>query len=355
MLFRSGIIVSIQDQRPDLVRARVALDGAEIDAAGWPKMLGPIHEGDRVVVNTTGIDLGLGTGNTGFMLWNLDGAGPSEEPAGHIVKMRYTPWQMPVLAVEAPESPHHEALAETRSIAGTPVVACGLHSQLAGVAAGVKALEGDARVGYLMTDGAALPLAWSGIVARLKEARLVDVTATCGHAFGGDFEAVNVFGGIAALSVAGSVDVVVVAMGPGVVGTGTALGFTAMEQGSVLDAAAALEGSGIAALRLNWLDARPRHRGLSHHTLTALSLAARESTTIAVPLLEDPRRAEVMERLAGAGLDERHEVVEADGGPGLELLAAREIRPTSMGRGLDEIPELFLAASAAGRIAADRL
>ncbi|HZA20451.1 MAG TPA: DUF3866 family protein [Actinomycetota bacterium] len=355
MLFRTGVVVSIEENGPELVRVRVALDGIEMDATGWPRMLGPLDAGDRVVVNTTGIDLGLGTGGTGFLLWNLDGAGPREEPEGHIVKMRYTPWQMPVLAAEAPESPHHDALVEVRSIDGTPVVACGLHSQIAGVAAGVKATAPDARVGYLMTDRAALPMTWSRLATQLKDAGLIDSTATAGHSFGGDLETVNVFSGMAALTRSAGADVVVVAMGPGVVGTGTALGFTAMEQGTVLDAAAALEGIGIAVLRLNWLDERPRHKGLSHHTLTALSLAARESATIAVPVLVDPRRAEVMEALAGAGLDERHEVVEADGGPGLELLAARGIRPMSMGRTMEEIPELFLASAAAGRIAAEHL
>jgi hypothetical protein len=355
MLFRTGVVVSIEENGPELVRARVAFDDIEIAATGWPRMLGPLNPGDKVVVNTTGIDLGLGTGGTGFLLWNLDGVGPGEEPEGHIVKMRYTPWQMPVLAAEAQESPHHDALVDVRSIEATPVVACGLHSQIAGVAAGVKAAAPEARVGYLMTDGAALPLAWSSLVTQLKSTRLIDSTATAGHAFGGDLETVNVFSGMAALTRSAGADVVVVAMGPGVVGTGTALGFTAMEQGTVLDAAATLDGNGIAVLRLNWLDERPRHTGLSHHTLTALSLAARESATIAVPRLEDPRRAEVMEALAGAGLDERHEIVEADGKPGLELLASRGIRPTSMGRRVEEIPEFFLASTAAGRIAADHL
>ena len=355
MLFRTGVVVSIVENGPELVRARVAFDDVEIDAAGWPRMLGPLTAGDRVVVNTTGLDLGLGTGGSGFLLWNLDGRGPSDEPEGHIVKMRYTPWQIPVLAAEAQESPHHDALVDCRTIDGTPVVACGLHSQIAGVAAGVKATASEARVGYLMTDGAALPLAWSRLVTRLKDTGLVDATATAGHAFGGDLETVNVFSGMAALARSAGADVVVVAMGPGVVGTGTALGFTAMEQGTVLDAAAALDGVGIAVLRLNWLDQRPRHMGLSHHTLTALSLAARESATVAVPRLEDQRRAEVMEALAGAGLDERHEIVEADGRPGLELLVSRGMRPVSMGRGMDEIPELFLASAAAGRIAAEHL
>ena len=44
-----------------------------------------------------------------------------------------------------------------------------------------------------MTDGAALPLALSDLVATLRDRDLVDTTITCGHAFGGDHEAVSVF------------------------------------------------------------------------------------------------------------------------------------------------------------------
>ena len=50
------------------------------------------------------------------------------------------------------------ALRDVDSIDGLPVVACGLHSQVAGVAAGIKAAEPGARVGYLMSDGGSLPL-----------------------------------------------------------------------------------------------------------------------------------------------------------------------------------------------------
>ena len=138
-----------------------------------------------------------------------------------------------------------------------PVVACGLHSQIAGVAAGIKAAEPEARVGYLMTDGGALPLAWSRLVSALRGAGLMDSTCTSGHAFGGDLEAVNIFSGLAALRHAAAADVAIVSMGPGVVGTATALGFSGIEQGQVLDAAFALRGRGYACLRISFSDPAP--------------------------------------------------------------------------------------------------
>ena len=349
--FREGVVRSVTHRDGSLVEATVKVDDSEIDAAGFPKMLGEITVGDRVIVNTTGLELGLGTGGVGFILWNLDGPGHIDAGEGHIVKMRYTPWQTEVLSAEAPESPHHQELQTAMSLEGAPVVACGLHSQVGAAAAGIKAASPDAKVGYLMTDGAALPIAWSRSVRALREARLLDTTCTVGHAFGGELEAVNVFSGLLALRVAGQVDAVVVAMGPGVVGTDTALGFSAIEQGQVLDAVTAVGGTAIAALRISFADKRTRHLGVSHHTLTTLRVAAREPCKVAVPILPEAHAEQVTRQLEAADLG-RHELIEVDGGPGLRLLADRKLRPSSMGRSADEVPELFVAASAAGALAA---
>jgi hypothetical protein len=304
-----------------------------------------------VVVNVAGIELGLGTGGLGFVLWNLDGPGPDRLGPGHAVKLRYTPWQKVVLAAEEAGSPHHEALATASSLRDTPVVVCTLHSQVAAAAAGLKAVEPDARIGYLMTDGAALPIALSDLVRRLVDGGLVDVTCTCGHAFGGDLEAVNVFSGLVALDRAAGAQAIVAAPGPGVVGTGTSLGHSAMEQGQMLDAVTALGGRAVACLRISFADARARHRGVSHHSLTALSVAAREPCSVVLPVLPENQAARVRDQVEEAGLA-RHRLVERDGAPALALLEERGLRPTSMGRAVGESPELWLAAGAAGAEAA---
>jgi hypothetical protein len=350
--FRTGKVVEILEAQPDLLRVRVSLGDDEIAASAFPKMLGPLALGDSVVVNTTGLDLELGTGGEGFVLWNLDGPGPDGPGPGHIIKLRYTPWQTEVLAAEAPESPHHDALREATGLGGMPVVACGLHSQIAGVAAGVVAAAPDARVGYLMTDGAALPIAWSRLVRELRDARLISTTCTAGHAFGGELEAVNNFSGLLALRHVAGADVAVVAMGPGVVGTGTALGFTAMEQGQTLDAATALGGRAIACLRISYADERPRHRGLSHHDITALTIAARERATVVLPDLDQAKKREVRSQVEAAELHLRHDITTADGAAGVDLLEAKGLRLRSMGRDLTEVRELFTAAAAAGDVAA---
>jgi hypothetical protein len=206
-----------------------------------------------------------------------------------------------------------------------------------------------------MSDAGALPLSWSDLVRELTDAGLIDVTCTYGHAFGGDIEAVNVYSGLAAAKVAGRADVVIAAMGPGGVGTGTKLGFSGIEQGQVLDAAGALQARPIACVRVSFDDARDRHRGISHHGITTLTLATTRRATVVLPALPGVPGDMLREQCERSGIDERHDVVEADGGPGVALLQERGIDPKTMGRPLSHSPEPFLAAAAAGAVAADTL
>lgn len=353
--FAEGKVVAVLEATAARLRARIALGDREVDAIGYPAMLqGPLREGDAVVVNTTGLDLDLGTGGVAFILWNLDGAA-GELGAGHVMKLRYTPWQMNVLAAEAPESPYHEALADADDLQGMPVVACGLHSQVPAVAAGIKAAAPDARVGYLMTDGASLPLPFSNLVGEMRDNRLIDTTCTSGHAFGGDLESVNVFSGLLALREVGRCEVVVAGMGPGIVGTGTRLGHTGIEQGQLLDASTALGGTAVAALRVSFGDERQRHNGISHHTATALTVAARERCTVAVPKLKPAQSRAIESALRETGICDRHDTRIADGRPGVRWLLERGLEPTSMGRRMSAEPELWLAGAAAGVVATEAL
>ena len=349
--FREGKIVGTPTESKGTIRARVDVGDQVIDALAYRGMSPRPRNGDRVVVNTTGIELSLGTGGAGFILWNLDARPEDPDLRGHVVKLRYTPWQMNVVAVEAPESPHHALLLRETSLEGTAVVSCSLHSQVPAVAAGIKAARPAARVGYLMTDGGALPIRFSRLVGEMTEAGLVDVTCTSGHAFGGDLESVTIFSGLLALRHAGRCDAIVAAMGPGVVGTGTPLGTTALEQGQLLDATTALGGRAIAALRISFDDERDRQRGISHHSHTALTVAARERATVVVPKLRPVPARALEEQLKGSAICARHEVVVADGRAGVRLLLERDLNPTSMGRRMTDAPELWLAAAAAGAVA----
>ena len=349
--YREGKVLEVLELTNGTVRARVECEGQEYTALGYVPMVRPPDPGDRVVLNMTGIDLGLGTGGLAFILWNLDAPNRIDLGVrGHVVKMRYTPWQIEVDAVEAPENPEHEWMRDVTSIDGLPVIACGLHSQIAGVAAGIKAKRPHAQVAYVMTDAGALPFRMSQLARELHSTGLIDLSITCGHAFGGDAEAVNVY---SALAYARRADAAIVAMGPGVVGTATALGFSAIEQGQVLNAAASLGGRGVACVRVSFADDRDRHEGVSHHTLTSLSIVTLARCAVALPQLDERRASIIEDQLTAAGVDERHDIHTVDGGPGVELLASKCIAPTMMGRSIEDDPAPWLASAAAGSLAAD--
>jgi hypothetical protein len=205
-----------------------------------------------------------------------------------------------------------------------------------------------------MTDGAALPLALSDLVAQLRDRSLLDATITCGHAFGGDYEAVSVYSALAVARHIAESDATIVAMGPGIVGTATRLGFSGIEVGPVLDAAHGLGGVPIACLRVSFADPRERHRGLSHHSATALTIATRARALIPVPTVGGDEEAILRSELASSGLAERHELVDVPPVGIIELLASLELEIVSMGRPAADDPVLFETAAAAGVVAAAR-
>ena len=303
--YSTASVAAIASERAGL--QRVDLDTGR-RAYVLTQLIGPVAVGDRVVVNTTAVDLGLGTGGWDVVHWNLSRDGWSAPGGGHVMKLRYTSLQVDTgVTVE-----------EGEDLGGRPVVACDVHSQLAAVTVAFTDAAPGRRLSYVMTDSAALPLALSDLVADLVDRGLLAETITCGQAFGGQREAVNLH---AALVLAGG-DALVVAPGPGVVGTGSRLGFGGLEVAAVIDAVTGLGGRPIVAVRYSTADARPRHQGRSHHTTTALELA---SNPALVP-------------------------VPADGWLGPDVGDV-----TTMGRTQAEDPEFFRHAGAAGLAAAQLL
>jgi hypothetical protein len=246
-----------------------------------------------------------------------------------------------------------------QTLAGMPVVTADLHSALPAIVAGVLARRPDARIVYVMTDGAALPAWYSYTLAALAP-RLAG-TVTTGQAFGGDIEAVTVHSGLLAARHTLAADVAVVAQGPGNLGTGTAWGFTGVAVGEAVNAAVVLGGRAVGALRISDADPRPRHRGLSHHSLTAYGRVALCPTDLVVPRgLPDELDRDVRSAL-GTLVDPnrrpeaRHRVVEVDTAgllPALVALREWGVDLRTMGRSLDDDPWYFLAAAAAGAHAA---
>ncbi|QIN78894.1 DUF3866 family protein [Rubrobacter marinus] len=292
----------------------------------------PLPEvGDEVAVNLLGPEMGLGTGGFAFVLPTTDGDGAAvPENRDHFVKLPYTPLQHP-----APPP------AERGDLVGVPVVVLPLHSHLAPACAAAADLRPGVRVAFVWQEGGALPVAFSGVVRALEEGGLLHAVVSSGACFGGDVEAPNVYSGL--LSAAGpsvGADLVISGIGPGVVGTATAHGHGGMSAAVALNAASSLGASPVLAPRLSAADGRPRHGGVSHHTVSALR-AALAGCRVAVP--------EAAGELPG-GLPSRHSYERVRwSAAGLE--GRHGVTFSSMGRGYKDDPVFFDAAAAAVALA----
>jgi len=347
-------VTGVRSSWPGARELDVAMQRQPVRALAYTDLVGFPEAGDRVLLNATALLQGLGTGGYALVVAIPDRLpGDPPEGPGHLVKARYTPLQTMVLGVDEQGSPDHPGLRDADDLGGLPVVVADLHSALPAVLAGVRVDRPGARVVYLMTDGGALPLAFSRTVAGLAEAGWLAGTVTVGQAFGGDLEAVTLHTGLLAAGHVLSADIVVVAQGPGNLGTGTRWGFSGVAAGEAVNAAGVLAGRPIASLRVSQGDRRERHHGVSHHSLTAYGRVALSPADVVVPLLPGAFGARV--RAQAAELGGRHRLVEV----GLDgLRAALEDSPihlSTMGRGLDADEAAFLAGAAAGRHAAGLL
>lgn len=268
------------------------------------------------------------------------GKAKNRAPHGHIIKARYLPCQTAVLTLEEQEQ---YADVWEQTLDNFPVLVGQLHSQVAPAAAALH-MAGKKRVAYIMTDGAALPLAFSRLVGELKRVGLLAVTFTCGQAFGGDYETVTLHSALLAarhMDKDAPCDAAIVCQGPGNAGTGTKYGFSGIEQAATLDTVRALGGQPIAIVRMSDADARERHQGISHHTRTALDLAYARCI-VPVPVGTD-----------ASALPPGHDVREVGNtGAALDLLLAKNITVTSMGRTPADDPLFFHAVAAAGLVLA---
>ncbi len=318
---RRGTVTAIVEREEGLVRCEV--DGAPCVA--YPRLTGPVALGDEVLVNVQARELGLGSGGFDVLYANLTrGLELPAEPGAHVMKLPYTPLQAAVRHAEE-DGP----LAE--SLAAMPVVCCSLHSQLVPVCAGIGA---GVRVAYVQVAGGALPVSLSDAVRVLKARGLVETAVAAGACVDGDVACVNVASALAWARRAGF-DVVVCAVGPGIVGTGSWLGHGGSAAAEAANAASALGGLPVLAVRYSDADARERHRGVSHHTRAALALCLGR-VAVAWPIgLEAPGWLEPRELVDVTGWEE----------------ACAGLPLSHMGRGPGEEPGFFAAAFAAGRLA----
>jgi hypothetical protein len=324
LTLRRGTVTAIVERVEGL--ARIEVDGASCIA--YPQLTGPVALGDEVVVNVQARELELGSGGFDVLYANLTrGLDLAAAPDAHVMKVPYTPLQFAVRHAE-------EDTAAVPELNGMPVVCCSLHSQLAPACAALEGLD----VAYVQVPGGALPVPLSDTVRALRERRLVKTTASVGACFGGDVECVTAASALV-WAAQQAMDAVVVAVGPGIVGTASRLGHGGLAAAEAANTAAALGGSPVLAVRVSEADERERHRGVSHHTRAVVELCL-GSVAVAWP----------RGLTAPAWLEPREEIDVSDWQEACAGLPLSHMR-----RGPEEDPWFFASAYAAGRLARSRV
>lgn len=359
MIRDEGTVVTIISVREGQQIVTVLMRSGELERAVHYTDTSPLLvPGDMVDLNVTAMKLGLGSGVFHIVI-SARGRGSVNDSThssanGHIMKLKYTPMQRSVLAIEEPASAFHSSFQDDANVEGMPVLLGELHSMLPVVMCWLqyrhqqsKSPERALEVAYIMTDGGALPLAWSRHAAMLEGMGWLKTSITYGQAYGGKVEAVNKFSALIAAKHVAKADICLVTMGPGTIGTGTRYGYTGIEIGELVNAVHALGGVPVVIPRISFADPRSRHQGISHHTLTALQLAARCPAVVPLPLLESHEHALVQEQAQGLQL---HRIIAMPSISIEEIARALELYPqpiTSMGRGLSQDPAFFQAICAA--------
>lgn len=362
-------INSVSSVGKDLQRGLAELAGKKEPRPfiSYRSLTGNVKKNDEVLLNTVAIDLSLGTGGHDIVVANLSRPQKPDGSGGHIIKLRYTPVQTGFSCLE--EDPRYKRIFNSHpaDLKNAPVVVCEVLSQTAPVAAMIKALVPKAKIALIVTDGAALPLQIADLVREMRERTLIDLTITCGQAFGGDHECVNIYSALLGAVKALKADIVIVSVGPGIIGTGTFYGHGAFEQAESLTAASRLKATAIGVLRASLKDKRERHRGISHHSVAVLEATARENIVWPYPSGESHTK-----QLETSSVSENSKIIKKLtteihhlGGSRLQKVVPKVavetvfkssgIAPETMGRGYEDDPIFFELAASAGAYAAKML
>lgn len=347
-----GKVIEILKENENNSELLIDLQGKTFKAMNYNKLTGKVKMGDTLLLNTTAMDLNLGTGGYHFVISNLDSPLQDITGQGHIMKLRYSPYQLKVFSAEEQESPYHKLFNNFKTLDGMPIIIGSLHSMIYPFVKVLKSLNSTLKIAYIMTDGAALPIDFSNTVRELKDGGELVGTITIGNAFGGDLECVNIYNGIIAAKEILKCDLAIVTMGPGIVGTGTKYGFSGIEQGHIIDATNDLGGTPLAIPRISFADNRPRHWGISHHTITVLSTICKSVATLGIPMYNNEAKTHhILQQIKESGIDRKHKCIFVDKAEiqGItKILEQFKPKMSTMGRKFENDKEFFIAAGVSG-------
>lgn len=310
-----------------------------------------VEIGDILIVNNTATEKNLGTGGWDIVV-AIKGATPykNESQQGHVIKGRYMPHQHSVDAVEAQESPFHAYFQQSFTLGKTPIFLAELHSMIPILYVLLAKMRQDLSISIIISDEAAMPLSFSKHMSVLMKQENVHAI-TIGQAFGGHYEAINLW---TALQFANEVlkdDILILSLGPGVVGTGTRYGFSGMEQANWANIIGQLKGVPIWVPRISFAEQRERHVGLSHHTITPLVDFTYTSSVLPLPLLKEEWLT-LLKRQVELLKNQQHINVSWEDMNTIDTVLKQGLSTypfpiTTMGRGFKDDPAFFYGVAAA--------
>jgi len=326
----------------NITRFKIEKDWKVYDCISYNQLTGNINVKDTVLLNTTAVKLGLGSGDYHFAIANLSRKKHENIGEGHIIKLRYTPVQINCIVAEAQESPYHEVFNSFESLENMPVIVGTLHSMVAPIALALKNIANKKSIVYIMTDGGALPIWMSDTVKRLCAEGVLKGTITYGNAFGGDLECINIYTALISAKEIYKADAAIICMGPGIAGTDTRYGFSGIEQSQIIDAVNNLSGKAIAAPRVSFKDSRSRHYGLSHHSRMTLGKLCCTKAHIALPFFAASKAKIINSQLSDSGIMCKHDVSFWSSETVEKLLLKEERYLEKMGKSYSQDKEYFI-------------
>src|SRR5215218_3879018 len=121
--WRRGRVAETGRRGRDTLQLTVEVpDEGRLPALAYPSLVGLPEVGDEVLLNTTALAQGLGTGGFALVVAVPDRLPEDPTGPGHLVKARYTPLQVTVAGGDEQETEHHDLMAEVDDLGGMPVV-----------------------------------------------------------------------------------------------------------------------------------------------------------------------------------------------------------------------------------------
>jgi hypothetical protein len=187
LVLRRGVVLAAGDPGGPMQQLEVRLGGERRPAVADVALVGPAQVGDEVIVNLAALELEAG----GFDIVHVNltrGLRGGGTPGARSMKLDYTSLQHAIVPVEETLRPQLPT--------GAPVAVLLMHGQLAPLTWGFAQAAPGGRLGYVQTGGGALPGALSETVRLLRKRGLLAAHITAGAAYGGEADALTCAGAL---------------------------------------------------------------------------------------------------------------------------------------------------------------